>query len=308
MIFIEQDAKRLLMERLDKCLKIHADMLDAQNIGSIYELQGFSELHYYLKAEHEFTPAEVEALLSFQDPLDVARWCWEENTHAHSFPICELLEEIQADRKFPKELSEPEEQNRKYLELMSLVGKDYYIYREKLEDCSNRELIDRSEEIASVMAAYRYLTGENSLTAEEIDYLLRFDRPLVEVVKTFRVADHSGAVSFLQILAPELTDRLLAELLDLDDAVTVNLHIQSIDQTQAIKNIKRKMSDLQKMTIEEQKKAVRAGYDIPKMSTAHWWNSLGSRGRSLIFPPLPPTISIRWILTWTIRTTRTLSP
>ena len=115
MIFIEQDAKRLLMERLDKCLKIHADMLDAQNIGSIYELQGFSELHYYLKAEHEFTPAEVEALLSFQDPLDVARWCWEENTHAHSFPICELLEEIQADRKFPKELSEPEEQNLKYL-------------------------------------------------------------------------------------------------------------------------------------------------------------------------------------------------
>ena len=80
--------------------------------------------------------------------------------------------------------------------------------------------------------------------------------------KTFRVGDHSGAVSFLQILAPELTDRLLAELLDLDDAVTINLHIQSIDQAQAIKNIKRKMSDLQKMTIEEQKKAVRSGYDM----------------------------------------------
>ena len=52
MILIEQDAKRLLMERLDECLKVHADMLDAQNIGSIYELQGFSELHYYLKVEH----------------------------------------------------------------------------------------------------------------------------------------------------------------------------------------------------------------------------------------------------------------
>ena len=80
--------------------------------------------------------------------------------------------------------------------------------------------------------------------------------------KTFRVGDHSGAVSFLQILAPELTDRLLADLLDLNDAVTVNLHIQSIDQAQAIRNIKRKMSDLQKMTIEEQKKAVRSGYDM----------------------------------------------
>lgn len=43
--------------------------------------------------------------------------------------------------------------------------------------------------------------------------------------KTFRVGDHSGAVSFLQILAPELTDRLLADLLDLNDAVTVNLHM-----------------------------------------------------------------------------------
>lgn len=204
MIFIEQDAKRLLMERLDKCLKIHADMLDAQNIGSIYELQGFSELHYYLKAEHEFTPAEVEALLSFQDPLDVARWCWEENTHAHSFPICELLEEIQADRKFPKELSEPEEQNRKYLELMSLVGKDYYIYREKLEDCSNRELIDRSEESASVMAAYRYLTGENSLTAEEIDYLLRFDRPLVEVVKYCPAADTNACIA-VELLVQDIS-------------------------------------------------------------------------------------------------------
>lgn len=85
--------------------------------------------------------------------------------------------------------------------------------------------------------------------------------------KTFRVGEHFGAVSFLQILAPELTDRLLADLLDLDDAVTVNLHIQSIDQAQAIRNIKRKMSDLQKMTIEEQKKAVRAGYDMDISAT-----------------------------------------
>lgn len=85
--------------------------------------------------------------------------------------------------------------------------------------------------------------------------------------KTFRIGEHSGAMSFLQILAPELTDRLLADLLDLDDAITVNLHIQSIDQAQAIRNIKRKMSDLQKMKIEEQKKAVRAGYDMDIIPT-----------------------------------------
>lgn len=80
--------------------------------------------------------------------------------------------------------------------------------------------------------------------------------------KSFRMGAHYGAVSFVQILAPELTDRLLADFLDLDDAVTVNLHIQSIDQSEAIKTIKRKLSDLDKMKIEENKKAVRSGYDI----------------------------------------------
>ena len=84
---------------------------------------------------------------------------------------------------------------------------------------------------------------------------------------SFRVGDQHGTVSFLQILAPELTDKLLAEFLDLNDAVTINLHIKSIDQAQAIRNIKRKMSDLQKMTIEEQKKAVRSGYDMDIIPT-----------------------------------------
>ena len=80
--------------------------------------------------------------------------------------------------------------------------------------------------------------------------------------KTLRMGDHYGAVSFLQILAPELTDRMLADLLDIDAPVTVTLHIQSIDQAEAVKTIKRKLSDLDKMKIEEQKKAVRSGYDM----------------------------------------------
>ncbi|MDR2515403.1 MAG: conjugal transfer protein TraE [Christensenellaceae bacterium] len=80
--------------------------------------------------------------------------------------------------------------------------------------------------------------------------------------KYFRIGEHYGAASFIQILAPELTDRMLAEFLDLDTTVTLNLHIQSIDQAEAIKTVKRKLSDLDKMKIEEQKKAVRSGYDM----------------------------------------------
>ena len=39
-------------------------------------------------------------------------------------------------------------------------------------------------------------------------------------------------------------------------------HIQSVDQIKAIKTVKRKITDLDKSKIEEQKKAVRAGYDM----------------------------------------------
>ncbi|MDR1669501.1 MAG: conjugal transfer protein TraE, partial [Oscillospiraceae bacterium] len=85
--------------------------------------------------------------------------------------------------------------------------------------------------------------------------------------KTFKMGGHFGAVSHLQILAPELTDRMLADFLDLDTAVTVTLHIRSIDQSEAIKTIKRKLSDLDAMKIQEQKKAVRSGYDMDIIPT-----------------------------------------
>ncbi|WP_084604260.1 VirB4-like conjugal transfer ATPase, CD1110 family [Sporanaerobacter acetigenes] len=80
--------------------------------------------------------------------------------------------------------------------------------------------------------------------------------------RRFKMGETIGAISFLQILAPELTDRMLADFLDLEDDIIVNFHIQSIDQTEAIKNVKRKITDLDRMKIEEQKKAVRAGYDM----------------------------------------------
>ena len=80
--------------------------------------------------------------------------------------------------------------------------------------------------------------------------------------KCFKMGRTIGAVSFLHILASELNDRMLADFLDMDSNITVNLHIRTIDQAQAIKRIKSKITDLDKMKIEEQKKAVRSGYDM----------------------------------------------
>ena len=80
--------------------------------------------------------------------------------------------------------------------------------------------------------------------------------------KQFRMGKKYGAVSFLQILAPELNDRMLADFLDMESSLIVSLHIQSVDQIKAIKTVKRKITDLDRSKIEEQKKAVRAGYDM----------------------------------------------
>ena len=80
--------------------------------------------------------------------------------------------------------------------------------------------------------------------------------------KQFRMGKKYGAVSFVQILAPELNDRMLADFLDMESNLIVSLHIQSVDQIKAIKTVKRKITDLDKSKIEEQKKAVRAGYDM----------------------------------------------
>ena len=70
--------------------------------------------------------------------------------------------------------------------------------------------------------------------------------------KTFQMGNTIGAASYLQILAPELTDKMLAEFLDMNRNLIVNLHIQSIDQMKAIKLVKNKVTDINRMKIEEQ--------------------------------------------------------
>jgi len=85
--------------------------------------------------------------------------------------------------------------------------------------------------------------------------------------KSFRMGRHYGAISYIQILAPELTDRMLADFLDMDAPVTVTMHIRSINQADAIKMVKRKLTDLDAMKIQEQKKAVRSGYDMDIIPT-----------------------------------------
>ena len=80
--------------------------------------------------------------------------------------------------------------------------------------------------------------------------------------RSFGFGDKCGEVSFYNIIASDLNDRTLADLLAMESSLVVGLHIQAIDQNAAIKNVKRKITELDEMKINEQKKAVRSGYDM----------------------------------------------
>lgn len=80
--------------------------------------------------------------------------------------------------------------------------------------------------------------------------------------KNFGMNGKLGSVGCLQILAPEINDRMLADFLDMESSIIVSMHIRSVDQLKAIKTIKRKITDLDSTKIAEQKKAFRGGYDL----------------------------------------------
>ena len=78
----------------------------------------------------------------------------------------------------------------------------------------------------------------------------------------FKMGEVFAEVNFLQILASDIKDEMLSEFLAVEENMIVTFHVKAIDRMEAIKNIKRKITDLDKMKLEENKKAIRAGYDI----------------------------------------------
>lgn len=78
----------------------------------------------------------------------------------------------------------------------------------------------------------------------------------------FKTGEVFAEVNFLQLLASDIKDEMLSELLEMEENMIVTFHIKAIDQMEAIKNVKRKITDLDKMKLEENKKAIRSGYDI----------------------------------------------
>ena len=105
---------------------------------------------------------------------------------------------------------------------------------------------------------WKYLTG-SGLSVKDFIAPSSFAFP---TGRYFQIGEMYGSMSFLSIEASDISDRLLADFLSMESSQIVTMHINSVDQNEAIKTIKRTITELDRSKIEEQKKAVRAGYDM----------------------------------------------
>ena len=106
----------------------------------------------------------------------------------------------------------------------------------------------------------------------EYDYLVRSDLKTKDFVvpdsfdfqnkSSFEFGEKVGRVMYLKDLPPELSDKLLSELSDIPINMTINLHINSVEQDKAFDLVKQKISFMEQQKIDEQKKAQKSGYDV----------------------------------------------
>jgi len=149
-------------------------------IGDAYKLQDLAERYYYLKVEHEFTAAEVEALLDFADPLAVACACWEENDHERSFPICEIIDRIKPYERFPTKQGElrGQRQAQQIVEAKARMEREMADYRVSLQCLRPEELIDKSGEITAMREALNFMADSYEFQQGDAETLLRMEKPL----------------------------------------------------------------------------------------------------------------------------------
>lgn len=78
---------------------------------------------------------------------------------------------------------------------------------------------------------------------------------------TFEIGNAYGAVWGLNILAGELPDEILRDFLEMQNLFCVNIHVEPLDQVDALKFVRKKLTAVESMKVDEQKKASQAGYD-----------------------------------------------
>lgn len=100
-------AKRKLLRQLDASLLAHAAVLcNTPSVEQVYRLQGLAETHFRLKNQYRLISEDVAGLLRFADPLEVADQCRRVSRPSELLPISALLDEMNAEMRFPLASSE----------------------------------------------------------------------------------------------------------------------------------------------------------------------------------------------------------
>ena len=100
-------AKRKLMRQLDASLLAHAAALcSAPSVEQVYRLQGLAETHFRIKNQYRLTSEDVASLLRYADPLEVADQCRRMVGRSDIPSISALLDEMNAEMRFPLASSE----------------------------------------------------------------------------------------------------------------------------------------------------------------------------------------------------------
>ena len=139
------------------------------------ELKKMSDVYYYLRDEHDFSAAEIVALMRFADPLEVAAVCWAERGPSETFPICDLLEQTHAyehHRTLYLPMNEIVEVVKKMLE------QNMSEYQASLMSLDKPELVAKSAEIAAMQEALDFMKNYYVFQKGDADTLLRMENPL----------------------------------------------------------------------------------------------------------------------------------
>ena len=82
------------------------------------------------------------------------------------------------------------------------------------------------------------------------DFIAPLGFPFALCPASSRWAPKFCAASFLQITAPEMDDRILAELLNTESDMLLSIHIRNGPDGRPIKTVKRKITDIDGMKID----------------------------------------------------------